>query len=308
MDLEELRAFLNVVDAGSFLAAADSLGLSRTTLRRRIDGLEARAGVQLLKHTPRGIVVTDAGRVLADRGRVMVAEVSVLVSSLRKIGTKPDGLLKVVLPVGLPPHLLTPLLRAVRSEYPALRVSIRASIDPLNEPLEDVEIAVHFGAETPRGSWISHELWRVRVWAVAARSYLAERGTPRTTDDLHEHELLAWSGPGIDPTAWPTLAGTTFNVLPALQSPDIHLLRSACIAGLGIALVPDAMLPDPGVPEGSLIAVLAERVGREVPLCISVPAVLADTPKVKMVLAETRRFLGRQGGPHSSGSGAGGAG
>lgn len=307
MDLEELRAFLNVVDAGSFLAAADSLGVSRTTLKRRIDGLEARAGVRLLENTPRGVIVTDAGRILAARGRVMVAEVSVLVSSLRKIGTRPEGLLKVVLPVGMPPHLLTPMLRAVRHAYPELRVSARFSNDPLGEPLEDVEIAVHFGLEAPRGSWISHELRRVRVWLVAAKEYIDARGMPGTIDDLPQHELLAWSGPGIDPTAWPTLAGSTFNVVPALQSTDIHLLRSACIAGLGVALVPDAMLPDPGVPEGALLGVLPDVVGRDIPIRISVPAVLADTPKVKMVLEHTRRFLELQG-PHNPGSGAGGAG
>lgn len=308
MDLEELRAFLNVVDAGSFLAAADSLGLSRTTLKRRIDGLEARAGVRLLENTPRGVVVSEAGRVLAERGRVMVAEVSVLVSSLRKIGTRPEGLLKVVLPVGMPPHLLTPLLRMIRSEHPELRASARFSNDPLAEPVEDVEIAVHFGMGAPRGSWISHELRRVRVWLLAAREYIQARGMPLTIDDLQQHELLAWRGPGIDPNAWPTLAGSTFNVLPALESTDIHLLRSACIAGLGVTLVPDAMVPDPGLPEGSLMGVLAAIVGRDIPLCISVPAVLADTPKVKMVLEHTQRFLDLQGGPHSSGLGGGGAG
>lgn len=68
MDLEELRAFLTVVDTGSFLAAADSLGVSRTTLRRRVGSLEARAGVTLLESTSQGAVLTEAGQLLAKRG------------------------------------------------------------------------------------------------------------------------------------------------------------------------------------------------------------------------------------------------
>jgi DNA-binding transcriptional LysR family regulator len=74
MDLEELRAFLDVVETGSFLAAAKSLGVSRTTLRRRVEALEARAGVPLLKSTPQGILLTEAGEVLAQRGRIMMQE------------------------------------------------------------------------------------------------------------------------------------------------------------------------------------------------------------------------------------------
>ncbi|NUP13345.1 MAG: LysR family transcriptional regulator, partial [Polyangiaceae bacterium] len=215
VDLEELRAFLNVVDAGSFLAAADSLGVSRTTLRRRIEGLEARAGVQLIKNTPRGIIVTDAGQVLAKRGRVMVQDVGVLVSSLRKIGGQPEGVLNVVMPVGLPPHLLTPLFAALRAAYPALRVSCRISDDPLQEPLEDVDIAVHFGDEEPPSPWLSYVIMRVRRWLVASTEYLARRGTPKDIEQLRMHELLAWRAPRTDGSIWPLVSGSTFRVEPA---------------------------------------------------------------------------------------------
>ena len=72
MDLEELRSFLAVVETGSFLAAATNLGVARATLRRRVDALEARAGVPLLERTARGVTVTEAGSVLMARGRQVV--------------------------------------------------------------------------------------------------------------------------------------------------------------------------------------------------------------------------------------------
>src|SRR5437763_16611588 len=120
MDLEQLRAFLAVVETGSFLTAARSLKLSRATLRRRIDELEARAGIPLLERTRMGAVVTEPGRVLAARGRLLVQEAGAVLQSVREIGSAPSGTLRIMLPAGLPPHVLTPLFALMRMRYPKL--------------------------------------------------------------------------------------------------------------------------------------------------------------------------------------------
>ncbi|QSQ26462.1 LysR family transcriptional regulator [Pyxidicoccus parkwayensis] len=291
MDLEELRAFLDVAETGSFLAAADSLGVSRTTLRRRVEALEARAGVPLLKSTRSGIVLTEAGAVLAQRGRIMMQETSALLASIREVGQAPSGVLRLVLPVGLPPHLLMPLFGALRTAWPQLRVHARFSDNPLGEPLDDVDMAVHFGEELPKGPWLSHEVLRVREGLIASAEYLERRGTPRSLEDLQGHELFSWEAPGEDARLWPSLKGPLFRVEPALITPDIHLIRTCCIAGQGIGLVPSVDLPDPGVPDDVLVPVLHDAVGRERPLRISVPEALSEIPKVKHVLAHIRGML-----------------
>lgn len=291
MDLEELRAFIDVVETGSFLAAAESLGVSRTTLRRRVEALEARAGVPLLKSTPQGVILTEAGEVLAQRGRLMMQETSALLASIREVGHAPSGVLRVVSPVGLPPHLLTPLFGLLRSTYPRLRVHARFSGDPLGEPLDDVDMAVHFGEDTPRGPWLSFVVLRVREGLIASRDYLERKGTPRSLQELRDHELFAWEAPGDDARIWPTLRGTAFSVEPALVTPDIHFIRSCCLAGQGIGLVPSVELADPDTPEGMLVPVLPDVVGRERPLRISVPEALAEIPKIKLVLSHIRQAL-----------------
>jgi DNA-binding transcriptional LysR family regulator len=291
MDLEELRAFLDVVETGSFLAAADSLGVSRTTLRRRVEALEARAGVPLLKSTPQGIVLTEAGRVLAQRGQLMMQETSALLASIREVGQTPSGVLRVVMPVGMPPHLLTPLFGALRSSYPLLSVHARVSEDPLGEPLDNVDIAVHFGEDMPRGPWLSYVVMRVREGLLASKEYLKRRGTPRSLEELRAHELFAWEAPGNDARNWPTLQGAVFKVQPALITADIHWVRFCCIAGLGIGLVPVVELADPDSTQDALVPVLPEVVGRERPLRISVPQALSQIPKIKLVLTHVRRFL-----------------
>jgi DNA-binding transcriptional LysR family regulator len=152
-------------------------------------------------------------------------------------------------------------------------------------------MAVHFGESTPRGPWLSYVLLRVREWLVASNGYLERRGVPGSISDLADHELLTWEKPGEDPRAWPTLKGGTFPVEPALIATDGHVVRQCCIAGLGIGLVPDAMLEEPHLPEGTLVPVLPHLVGREQAVRVSVPAAIAELPKIKMVLAHVRKFL-----------------
>ena len=196
MDLEELHAFLHVVEAGSFFAASESLCVSRTTLRRRVAALEARVGVPLLKSSRQGVVLTEAGQVLAGRGRIMMQETRALLASIREVGQEPSGLLRTVLPVGLPPHVLTPLVGMLRANYPRLHVDVRLSNDPLSEDLRDVDVALHFGEDAPPGQWNSYVILRLREWLLASRDYLQRRGTPRSLEELKRHELLAWQPPG----------------------------------------------------------------------------------------------------------------
>ncbi len=291
MDLEELRSFLTVVEKGSFLSAADSLGMSRSTLRRRVGALEARAGVPLLESTQQGVVLTGAGQVLARRGRLMVQEASALLASIREVGHEPAGTLRAVIPVGLPPHVLTVVFSALRQAYPKLLVHCRFSNNPLSELLVDVDMVVHFSDKAPDGPWISHEILRMREWLVASRAYLERRGTPRSIEELLTHELFAWQAPDSDARTWRTLEGTSFEVEPALIATDIHWIRQCCLAGLGIGLVPDALLMDPEVHPDTLVPVLPNVVGAYRQLRVTVPEALSEIPKIRMVLSRLRGLI-----------------
>jgi len=293
MDLEEFRAFLGVVETGSFLAAATSLNMARATLRRRVEALEARAGVPLLERSARGVVVTEAGAVLAARGRHVLQEASALVASVREIGREPVGVLRVLMPMGLPPHALTPLFAALRGAFPKLSLQLRFSEDPVAGPLEDIDMLVHFGPEGPAGPWLSHEVWRLREWLLASHEYLGRRGTPKTLEELAGHELLAWAPPGEDPRVLPTLTGESFEVEPTMVSADVHCVRQMVLAGLGIGFLPDALLPDPGAPDGLLVPVLPEIVSRQRGLHVVFPAAQAGLPKLRAILQHVRAFAER---------------
>lgn len=290
MDLEELRAFLAVVETGSFLGAERSLKMPRATVRRRVDALEARAGVSLIMKTRDGVTATEAGTVLAFRGREMIQEATALVASIREIGQEPSGMLRVALPVGLPPHALVPAFSAVREAYPRLSVHARFSSDPMSGLLDDVDVALHFGPQTPSGPWLSFELLRLQEHLLAHPAYLARHGTPTTLEALRRHTLFAWESPGADPRVWPLRSGASFSVEPRLIASDIHVLRQCVLAGLGMALLPDAPLPDPGADDVGVVRVMGEEVGRTRALHAVVPKVLSEVPKVKALLSHIRTF------------------
>jgi DNA-binding transcriptional LysR family regulator len=215
------------------------------------------------------------------------------VASVREIGREPVGVLRALMPMGLPPHALTPLFAALRTAFPRLSLQLRFSEDPVSSALEDVDLLVHFGPEGPAGPWLSHEVWRLREWLLASRTYLERRGTPTTLEDLARHDLLVWNPPGEDPRVLPTRSGESFEIEPVLISADVHCIRQMVLADLGIGFVPDAMLPDPGVPEEALVPVLPDVVARQRSLFVVFPAAQAGLPKLRAILQHVRAFAER---------------
>lgn len=291
MDLEELRAFLAIVETGSFLAAANDLGVSRGMLRRRVDALEARIGAPLVERSPKGVVITDAGALLADQGRRLIQSSSALLSAVRDVAREPFGELRVSLPIGMPPHVLVVALDLLHAALPKVSINAQPSATPFAELLDDFDVALRFGAESPGPGWIAHELLRMPVRLLAHARYLARRAHPRDPTELADHTLVAWSGPGVDPRRWPLRSGGTLEVEPTMISTDAHLLREVVLGGFGIGLVPDAPIADLHVAKGTLVPLL-EDVGADVALRLIVPSVLAGSPKIAGIVAIARKFAG----------------
>lgn len=291
MDLDDLRALLSVIDHGSTQAAAAATRTSRTTLRRRLEALEALVGVPLLVRGSSGAVPTPAGLALAEGGRGLVEGAAALLSAVRDSEYGPEGLVRVLAPVGMPSHLVGLLLQIAREKLPRLEFRLALSEDPLSVLRDDVDMVLHFGAPPARGPWISTVLADAPERLVANPELLAERGAPRTLEDLAQLPLLSWVRPGEDERAWPLRDGGSLPVRPILCSADVHLLRCLAAAGHGVALVPDGGLPEgPDVP-GTLVAVLPELVGRPCALRALMPESMLRLPKGRALVDLLKDFM-----------------
>jgi DNA-binding transcriptional LysR family regulator len=289
MDLEETRAFLAVLDHGSFKAAADIVKQPRATLRRRVESLEARAGVSLLARSHSGVVPTAAGELLARQARMLLRETHALLDALRDLGDEPAGALRVGVPLGLPTQALALLFGLCQAEFPRLRLQVRVSDDPIAELLEHVDIALHLGHGLPAGRWCTHTLLRTETGLRASRSYLRRHGMPRSVAELEHHKLLGWYASGEDPGRWPLREGGTFAVEAAMTCADQHALRRLAHLGLGIALLPDADAPEFDSDDDALMPVLDDVVGCTRELRVVVPEVLAETGRMRAILDQLAR-------------------
>jgi DNA-binding transcriptional LysR family regulator len=290
MDLEETRAFLAVLDHRSFKAAADTVKQPRATLRRRVEALEARAGVSLLARSHSGVVPTAAGELLARQARMLLRETHALLDALREVGDEPAGDLRIGVPLGMPTQGLALLFGLCQAEFPRLRLHVFVADDPIAQLLETVDIALHLGPALPAGRWRTHTLAHADTGLRASRSYLRRHGMPRCVAELEHHKLLGWHAPGEEPTRWPLRDGGTINVDPTMTSTDPHTLRRLAHLGMGIALLPDADAPEFDSDDEALMPVLDGVIGCTRELQVVVPEVLAETGKMRALLDQLARL------------------
>lgn len=304
MDLDEIRALLAVADAGSFVAAARTLGQPRTTLRRRLDTLEARLGVILVERAARGARLTTAGAAAAEEGRVLIGRARRLRHAVQAAEGWPDRPLRLVWPHGLPSPLVVWVLTEMLRQIDGLRLDAAPADNPRAALTDDADLVVTLDGRIVDGPWTRFPLRPVRERLLGDERYLARRGRPETLAELREHPLLVWAPAGVDPTALPLRGGGVLPVEPRMASPDIHILREMAAAGAGLAYVPHGDPERPQPTQARLVPVLPERIGRKSSLDLLVPDGLLDMPRVAEVVAFCQRLVRTIQGAGSAGTGS----
>lgn len=269
MNTDTLQALIHIVDIGSIQGAARHLGVTRGTLRRTLDLLEADVGVPLLHRDSSGVRLTAAGSVLVERGREWLESSRALLTDVRAALEEPMGLLRVFEPVGTPLLVSAQVLLALRSVYPRMRYTISQFEDPLAHVHEPFELMLHEGPPPAGVNVFSRVIMRVPLRPMASQDYLDRHGTPETLAELAEHQILGWRRPRQRADEWPLLAGGSLSVAPWITAPEPLTLMTLAAAGAGILLGPRLPIPDPGTE--SLINVLDDLVGGELVFRVSSP-------------------------------------
>ena len=256
--LDELATFVRVVDAGSIAGAARLLGVPKSTVSRRISRLEDRLGVRLLQRTTRSMHTTAEGQSLYQRASGPLADLENATSAVADAGDTPRGLLRVTAPVDFG-RLFAPIVSDFMRKYPEVSVDIDLTGRKVDLVAEGFDLAVR-GGTLEDSSLIARKLAVVELQLFAAPAYLAERGTPKRVADLADHECVLFRPKG-ETLEW-TFAGgkktEAVEVRGRLRSSEYAFVRSACIAGAGIARMP-SHLGQLDVQQGRLVRVLPKR-------------------------------------------------
>ena len=186
----ETNAFVAVLEQKSFTRAAKQLGLSPARVSELMRSLEERLGVRLVERTTRSVAATAAGERLLARLRPVLDDYQAALDSLNDFRAKPTGTLRLTVPPPAAEFLLAPVITQFLKAYPEIKLDI--SVDAA---LTDI-VAERYDAGIRPGERVARDMIALRIGdpmqvvVVASPTYLAERGTPWTPQDLERHNCI----------------------------------------------------------------------------------------------------------------------
>lgn len=284
INLEDMRLFAGVAEAGSFTAAARRLGIPKQTLSRRIAELEERLDVQLLHRTTRRLHLSEVGAAYAARCAELVRladEANQAVTDARQV---PRGVLRVTADPELGEAFLSGLVVEYASRWPEVQVDVVLTRRKVDLAEEGFDVAFRVGQEgNPALAAIS--LGPARVRYCASPAYLARHGQPGRPDDLRAHECILVASDGAA-VRWPFRGrggGTLVPVAGRLRFNSLAMAHAAALGGVGIAMFPEFACAD-DIRHGRLISVLDDWV-------MEVGAVWLVHPATRFLTARVRSFV-----------------
>lgn len=190
--LREIECFIAVAELGSFIKAADALGISRAAISRTILDLEARLGARLMQRTTRRLSLTGAGTQYLERCKHIVAALEDADQMLAAGNADPTGLLRINVPHSFGVMHLAHVWPGLLRLHPTLRLDVTLSDRLVDIVEEGYDMAIRI-AHLPDSSLVYRKIASTRTVLCAAPDYLARHGTPQHPDDIRSHLVLGYS-------------------------------------------------------------------------------------------------------------------
>ncbi|HEY4240381.1 MAG TPA: LysR family transcriptional regulator [Kofleriaceae bacterium] len=236
--LDGLGILRAVVEAGSFVAAGEALGITQPAVSRAVARLEARVGVRLFQRSARSIALTDEGRRFYDAVAPHLSAIEEATAEAGDARRRVRGRLRVNCDPGTAQFVLMPRLGAFLAAHPELFVELAVG-DRMGDLIRDgIDVAVRFGPPAP-SALRARLLLHTRIVTCASPAYLAKHGAPRHPRDVAAHRCVLMRDP---------LTGTHFGwafvrrgaTVPVAVSGQLMVnhfgpMLAACLAGEGLA-------------------------------------------------------------------------
>jgi DNA-binding transcriptional LysR family regulator len=258
-DFEGLAIFATVVEARSFSAAAEQLGMSKATVSKAVSRVESRLGARLFNRTSRRLALTDAGRLLAERAAQILAAGEAAEDEAISQSATPRGLVRLAAPMSFALRQIAPLLPDFFAAYPEITVDLHLSDAMIDLIGDGFDMALRI-ADMPDSSLLARRLCPVAILPIAAPSYLERKGRPTHPLHLAEHDCIGYAYQ-VTPDTWRFRndAGEEASVRPTgpLRINNGDAMMPALLAGLGIAVLPDFIVSD-AVHAGQLEVIMPD--------------------------------------------------
>lgn len=279
-----MRVFSRVLERRSFTAAAEDLGLPRSTVTDAVKQLEARLGVSLLQRTTRTVMPTLDGEAYYRSCLSILAEVEAAESAF--LGAKPKGLLRVDVHGTLARHFVFPRLPEFLETYPDIELFMSEGDRLVDLVREGIDCVLRVGV--PQDSdMIARRIATLPEATLASPGYLEAFGVPQTLDDLDHHRMIGFRSTAIGGVL-PLLFETKGKVRDVTLSTTLTVSAAesyyaACLRGLGLIQIP-RYHAEPALKRGDLMEVLPALKPPSTPVSVLYPRDRQLSPRVRVFI------------------------
>ena len=257
--LSDIAVFVQVVDSGSFTAAANTLSLSKSVVSKYVTRLEDHLGAQLLNRTTRRLNLTEAGRALYESSRRGLQEIEEAKAEVSRLQGTPRGVLRLNTPMSFGILHIAPIIPDFLKLYPELSIDMNLEDRKVDLIEEGFDLAIRI-SDLSDSSLVARRLGPCRHVICATPEYLKQNGTPRTPDDLREHNVITFKYQDT-PSEWQLLSAkgkvSSVPVSGTIQMNNSLALREALLNHAGITLTPTFIVGD-DIKSGKLQTVLSQ--------------------------------------------------
>ena len=288
-----IHAFVQVVEANGFAAAARHMGMSRSAVNKLVISLETELGVQLLQRSTRKVTATATGTAFYERCLGILADLEEAELAVSQTQAAPIGPLRINAPMTFGTMHLGPVLADFMAQYPGVKVQLTLEdrfIDPLAEGF-DITLRIAEPKTSPH--LVVHELAELACLLCASPEYLRVHGSPQTVGELSDHSCLAY-GELSSRHEWVlenAHGERRVMVSGAICSNNGEVLRDAAIRNLGIVLLP-RFIVQKSLERGELQEIVLDYQPRTLYLCVLYPTNRHLSTKVQLLTDFLQQHFG----------------
>jgi DNA-binding transcriptional LysR family regulator len=256
--LQNMLAFMRVVDTGSFTAAAESLDSTTGAMSRAVSELEAHLRTRLINRTTRRRSLTTAGQLYLARCRQILGDVALAEEEASGAHERPAGTLRMLSFASVGQHYILPAISKYREHYPDVKVELNLSQTKPDLFESSSDVGVISASSLPDSDLVSHPLGSTFSILCASPEYLRIRGLPGKPSDLTQHDCLMLQTPAFPTHKW-LLEGPEGKEMVDVNGPmQVNIAESLAVAiraGMGIGTLP-LYAAVAGLQDGTLVRVL----------------------------------------------------
>jgi len=272
--IQGMRIFVRVVEAGTFTRAADSLGLPKGTVTKQIQALESRLHVKLLNRTTRRVTVTPDGAAYYERTARLLNDFDDIEASMTNAQANPTGRLRIDVGSSMARLVILPALSTFCDRYPDIQVDVGVSDRAVDLISDNVDCVIRGGDLTDQ-SLVARRIGNLPWMTVASPAYLKRYGAPQHPTDIEKRHLVVGFFSGSTRRMFPEefhRGDEKFEITGPYRVSvnDSNAHMTAVLGGFGLSQVITYMA-EPFIASGELVQILPEWTRPPLPVHVVYP-------------------------------------